>query len=159
VGSTTCVSFIDTFSFVCGKTRFTVAALVPLGIAILVYLYVEILAHSPFSRMLKAIRDAEVAVNIYGKDIVKAGAQTLIIGDAIAAVAGALWALYTGSMKAATTYTRLTWTFWPWAFMRLGRQGITWRASRRFAIRSGENDNHNLQGSYISCSRNRASMA
>ncbi|NAZ11138.1 MAG: hypothetical protein GU361_00185 [Desulfurococcales archaeon] len=70
-------------------------------------MYVEILAHSPFSRMLKAIRDAEVAANIYGKDIVKAGAQTLIIGGAIAAVAGALWALYTGSMK-ATTYTRVT---------------------------------------------------
>jgi len=56
------------------------------------YLYVEILAHSPFSRMLKAIRDAGLATNVYGKDIVKAGAQTLIIGGAKAAVADALWA-------------------------------------------------------------------
>jgi branched-chain amino acid transport system permease protein len=122
VGGTTGVSVIDPFVFVGGKTRFTVAALVALGIAILVYLHAELLARSPFSRVLKAIRDAEVAANVYGKDIVKVRAQTLIIGGAIAAVAGALWALYTGSMK-ATTYTRLTWTFWPWAFMMLGGTG------------------------------------
>ena len=42
--------------------------------------------------MLKAIRDAMLATNVYGKDIVKAGAQTLIIGGAKAAVADALWA-------------------------------------------------------------------
>ncbi|MEM1719716.1 MAG: hypothetical protein QW432_05105 [Desulfurococcaceae archaeon] len=36
--------------------------------------------------------------------------------------AGALWALYAGSMK-AVTYTRLTWTFWPWAFLMLGGVG------------------------------------
>ncbi|MEM1830682.1 MAG: branched-chain amino acid ABC transporter permease, partial [Desulfurococcaceae archaeon] len=48
--------------------------------------------------------------------------QVLIIGGAMAGVGGDLWALYTGSMKAAT-YTRLTWTFWPWAFLMLGGVG------------------------------------
>ncbi|MCS7099942.1 MAG: hypothetical protein NZ925_06345, partial [Sulfolobales archaeon] len=67
-------------------------------------------------------RDAEVAASVYGKDIVKIRTQTLIIGGSIAAIAGALWAFFTGSMK-ATTYTRLTWTFWPWAFMMLGGVG------------------------------------
>jgi branched-chain amino acid transport system permease protein len=109
--------------------------------------------------MLKAIRDAVVATNVYGKDIIKAGAQTLIIGGAKAAVAGELWALYTGSMK-ATTYTRLTWTFWPWAFMMLGGTGNNLGVLNGvFAVHNGENSNHDLQRSYISCSRNRASMA
>jgi branched-chain amino acid transport system permease protein len=80
----------------------------------------ELLARSPSSRALKAIRDAEVTANVYVKDIVKSSGG--YNGGDIAAVAGALWALYTGIMK-ATTYTRLTWTFWPWAFMMLGGAG------------------------------------
>ncbi|MEM2283886.1 MAG: hypothetical protein QXL29_04665 [Zestosphaera sp.] len=32
---------------------------------------------------------------------------------------GALCAIFTGSMK-TYTYARLTWTFWPWAYMMLG---------------------------------------
>lgn len=124
LSGTTGVSVIDPFVFVGGKTRFTVAALVALGIAILVYLYTELLARSSFSRVLKAIRDAEVSANVYSKDIVKARAQTLIIGGDIAAVSGSLWALYTGNMKAAT-YTRLTRTFWLWAFMMLGGRETT----------------------------------
>lgn len=122
VGGTTGVFVIDPFAFVGPAMRFTVAALITLVVALGVYVYAELLARSPYGRMLKAIRDAEVAASVYGKDVIKAREQVLIIGGAIAAVAGALWALFTGSMKAAT-YTRLQWTFWPWAFMMLGGVG------------------------------------
>jgi branched-chain amino acid transport system permease protein len=105
-----------------GPERFIGATFMILGIAILVYLYIETIGRSPFGRALKAMRDSEVAAEVYGKDIVKLRGQTLIIGGAIAAIGGALWALYTGSMK-AITYNRLTWTFWPWAFMMLGGTG------------------------------------
>jgi branched-chain amino acid transport system permease protein len=114
---------VDPFRFVgAGGARFTFSALFILVVAIAVFIYAELLARSPFGRVLKAVRDAEVAAGVYGKDIVRIRTQTLIIGGAIAAVAGALWALFTGSMK-AYTYTRLTWTFWPWAFMMLGGTG------------------------------------
>ena len=123
VGGTMGVWVVDPFRFVgAGGTRFTFAALFIFMVAIVVYVYAELLARSPFGRVLKAVRDAEVAASVYGKDIVKIRTQTLIIGGSIAAVAGALWAFFTGSMKAAT-YTRLTWTFWPWAFMMLGGIG------------------------------------
>ncbi len=123
VGGTTGVWVIDPFRFVgAGGARFTFSALLILAVAIAVFIYAELLARSPFGRTLKAVRDAEVAAGVYGKDIVKIRTQTLIIGGAIAALAGALWALFTGSMK-ASTYTRLTWTFWPWAFMMLGGTG------------------------------------
>ena len=123
VGGTTGVWVIDPFRFVgAGGARFTFSALFILVVAIAVFIYAELLARSPFGRVLKAVRDAEVAAGVYGKDIVRIRTQTLIIGGAIAAVAGALWALFTGSMK-AYTYTRLTWTFWPWAFMMLGGTG------------------------------------
>jgi branched-chain amino acid transport system permease protein len=121
VGGTAGVYMVNPFAFV-GSGSSSLAALITLTIAISIYIYAEILARSPFVRMLKAIRDSEVASEVYGKNIVKARAQTLVIGGAIAAVAGALWATYTGRMNVAS-YTRLTWTFWPWAFMMLGGVG------------------------------------
>lgn len=122
VGGTTGVFVVDPFAFVGSQLRFTTAALAALIVALGVYVYAELLARSPYGRMLKAIRDSEVAAAVYGKDVVKARKQVLIIGGAVSAMAGALWALFTGSMK-ALTYTRLQWTFWPWAFMMLGGVG------------------------------------
>ncbi|MEM3979968.1 MAG: branched-chain amino acid ABC transporter permease [Ignisphaera sp.] len=121
VGGTTGVFVINPFSFI-DRGSSSVSVLTILAIAIVLYVYAEMLARSPFGRMLKAIRDSEIAAEVYGKNAIKARAETLIIGGAMAAIAGALWAMYTGSMKAAT-YTRLTWTFWPWAFMMLGGVG------------------------------------
>ncbi len=122
-GGTAGIVVPDVFRFVgTGEIRFLGSTLIIFGIAFLVYLYVQSLARSPFGRALRAMRDNELAAKVYGKDIVKLRAQTLIIGGALAAIGGALWALYTGSFK-ALTYNRLTWTFWPWAFMMLGGTG------------------------------------
>ncbi|MEM1526321.1 MAG: branched-chain amino acid ABC transporter permease [Ignisphaera sp.] len=121
VGGTTGVFVVNPFGFV-GRGSSSLAVISILVISIVSYVYAELLIRSPFGRMLKAIRDSEVAAEVYGKNAVKARAETLVIGGAMAAVAGALWAIYTGSMK-ASTYTRLTWTFWPWAFMMLGGVG------------------------------------
>ncbi|MDK2372718.1 MAG: branched-chain amino acid ABC transporter permease [Candidatus Korarchaeota archaeon] len=122
-GGTAGIVVPDVFRFVgTGEIRFLSSTLIILGIAILVYLYVQSLARSPFGRALKAMRDNELAAKVYGKDIVNLRAKTLIIGGALAGMGGALWTLYTGSFK-ALTYNRLTWTFWPWAFMMLGGTG------------------------------------
>lgn len=121
VGGTTGVNVPDFFRFL-GTARFSGAAFIILGIALIIFLIAERYFRSPFGRVLKAVRDAEVAASVYGKDIVKIRSQALVVGGAMAAVGGALWAIYTGSMK-AVTYTRLTWTFWPWAFMMLGGTG------------------------------------
>ncbi|HDD25503.1 MAG TPA: branched-chain amino acid ABC transporter permease, partial [Acidilobales archaeon] len=105
-----------------GHIRFVGATFIILGVAILIFIFIEKLGRSPFGRALKAMRDSEVAAKVYGKDIPRLRAQALIVGSALAAVGGALWAFYTGSMK-AITYNRLVWTFWPWAYMMLGGTG------------------------------------
>jgi len=105
-----------------GHVRFVSATFIILGIAILIFIFIEKLGRSPFGRALKAMRDSEVAAKVYGKNIPRLRAQALIVGSALAAVGGALWAFYTGSMK-AITYNRLVWTFWPWAYMMLGGTG------------------------------------
>ncbi len=120
-GGTQGVNVVDPFRFF-GPRRFEAATYIILGIALVVYFYIELLTRSPFGRTLKAIRDSETASAVYGKDITRMRAYTMIIGGGIAAIAGALWATYTGSFK-AITYTRLLWTFWPWAYMMLGGTG------------------------------------
>jgi len=123
VGGTQGVNVPDVFRWVgAGTPRFLAATFTVLGLAILVLIFVERLVRSPFGRALKAMRDAELAAKVYGKDIVKLRSHALILGSALAAIGGALYIMYVGSCK-AITFTRLTWTFWPWAFMMLGGTG------------------------------------
>ena len=123
VGATEGVMVPDPFRCIgAGPIRFLSATLIILGIAILIFLYVERLGRSPFGRALKAMRDAEIAAKVFGKDIPRLRAQAVMTGSALAAIGGALWAFYVGSMK-AITYNRLVWTFWPWAYMMLGGTG------------------------------------
>ncbi|MEM3870051.1 MAG: branched-chain amino acid ABC transporter permease [Candidatus Korarchaeum sp.] len=122
-GGTEGIMVPDVFRFVgAGQARFFFSSMVILAIALMIFVYLQLLLRSPFGRSLKAMRDMEIAARAFGKDIVKLRAQVLIIGGSIAAIGGALWTLYTMSLK-AYTYTRVTWTFWPWAFMMLGGTG------------------------------------
>ena len=121
VGATQGVNVPDPFRWA-GPYRFEVATGIALILAVFTFIFFELIVRSPFGRALKAMRDDEVAAKVYGKDIVKLRTYALIIGSAFAAMAGAYYTLYMGSCK-AITYTRLTWTFWPWAFMMLGGTG------------------------------------
>ncbi len=121
VGATQGVSVPDPFRWA-RPYSFEAALIIALILAGLTFIFFEMLVRSPFGRALKAMRDDEVAAKVYGKDIVKLRTYALIIGSAFAAMAGAYYTMYIGSCK-AFTYTRLTWTFWPWAFMMLGGTG------------------------------------
>lgn len=102
--------------------RFTIIVLVIFAVAFLVYVYLHRLAHSPFGRNLRMVRDNDLAASAAGIDVVKVRTQSLVIGSALAAIAGGLYVIYTGTV-AAFGFQKLTWTFWPWAFMMLGGIG------------------------------------
>jgi branched-chain amino acid transport system permease protein len=121
VGGTTAVFIPDPFRVVWGY-RFQAVVVTVLVMALLVYLYVERLTRSPFGRALRMLRDSYVAAGVCGKDITRVRTQSLMIGSALAAVAGGMYVIYTGTCT-AIGFTRLTWTFWPWAFMMLGGIG------------------------------------
>lgn len=70
--------------------------LVSLAILVLIFIVMERLVNSPLGRSLRAIRDAEVAARVFGKDIVKFRIRALAIGSAIGGIAGALFAFYRG---------------------------------------------------------------
>ncbi|MDQ7793870.1 MAG: branched-chain amino acid ABC transporter permease [bacterium] len=121
VGGTTAVYVPDPFRVVYAY-RFQAVVVTVLIIALLLYYLVERVTRSPFGRTLKMLRDSDVAAGVCGKNIVRVRTQALMLGSALAAVAGGLYVIYTGTCT-AIGFSRLTWTFWPWAYMMLGGIG------------------------------------
>lgn len=70
--------------------------IVILAFALGVYIYVNRLVNSPFGRLLKSMRDDQIASMSLGKNLVKVRGQVLIIGSALAGLAGVLYAYYSG---------------------------------------------------------------
>ncbi|RLE72139.1 MAG: branched-chain amino acid ABC transporter permease [Thermoprotei archaeon] len=126
VGGTNAVHVPDPLSPISetfgGFYRFMVMSFLIFGFAILTYIYLERITKSPFGRALKMHRDCELAASVYGVDLVKLRTKCLVIGSAIAAIAGALYVIYSCTCS-AYTFSRVTWTFWPWAYMMLGGTG------------------------------------
>ncbi len=69
-------------------------ALIVLLIALIMYLLANRLVNSPYGRLLKSVRDDELASKVMGKRAPIVKAQVLTIGSAMAAVAGALYVFY-----------------------------------------------------------------
>ena len=82
--------------------------LVALGFLALAYLYTDYATNSPWGRALKAVRDDEVAAEVYGYDIAKIRMQALLVGSALAGIAGALLVFYSGNVNAGSYKPDLT---------------------------------------------------
>lgn len=119
VGGTLGIQVPDCLAFVGGEMRFTFATLIMLGVAAAIFLFIERLVRSPLGRVIRATRDDAVAASTLGKDVVGIRIRLLIVGSAIGAIGGALYAFYT-SATIASAYNRVDWTFWPWVMVMLG---------------------------------------
>ena len=102
-----------------GEMRNVVAIAFMSMVALIVFLYARRLTKSPLGRVLRAIRDDENSALALGKDVQRNRISVIIFASAIAAVAGALYAFYTADVI-STSYSRTTWTFWPWVMVILG---------------------------------------
>jgi len=119
VGGTLGISVPDPFRWIGGEFRYLLATAVIMVVMAAIFLYVELLSRSPVGRTLRAIRDDELAAESFGKDVVKYRMKALMIGSAIAAIGGALYAFLAGSVT-AIGYNRVTHTFWPWVMVIIG---------------------------------------
>ena len=79
-----------------------------LVILVLVFLYVELATNSPWGRALKAMRDDEIAAEVYGYNVPRVRMQALAVGSALAGIAGALLTFYSGNVNANTYKPDLT---------------------------------------------------
>jgi branched-chain amino acid transport system permease protein len=121
VGGTLGVFAPDPYGWL-GEYRLMASAFVILLVALLFFYYMRQVSLSPAGRVLKSIRDQEVAAEVLGKDVVRVKQKVLTVSSLMASVAGALWAFNSLSVI-ASTYDRLNWTFWPWVMVIIGGAG------------------------------------
>ena len=119
VGGTLGVQVPDPLSFVPDEFRFPVASLILIVMAAIAYIYCEMTIRSPLGRSLRAVRDNEMASESLGKDTGRMRIKTIMVASALAAIAGALYAIYVGS-TIAIAYDRASWTFWPFLMILIG---------------------------------------
>lgn len=78
--------------------------------------------HSPWGRMMRAIRDNETAAEAMGKDVTRRHLQIFILGSAVCGIAGAMMTTLDGQLTPGT-YQPLRFTFLIWVMMIVGGSG------------------------------------
>ncbi len=119
VGGTLGVTVPDMLSFVPNEFRFLAISFVLLGFAGAVYLFVSKFTSAPVGRLMRAMRDDEIAVEALGRDTTRIKTKVLMLGGMIGALGGLLYASYVESVV-AFGYTRLNWTFLPFVMVIVG---------------------------------------
>ena len=119
VGGTLGVQVPDPLSFLPDEMRFPAATVGLVLIAAAVYVYSEKMLRSPLGRLLRAVRDNEIAAEALGKDVTRVRIKVIMISAALAAIGGALYAFYVGG-TIAFAYDRASWTFWPFLMILIG---------------------------------------
>ena len=89
-----------------------VFAITILILVTLVYMYSERLVRSPYGRLLKAIRENDQVAQTLGKRVARVRAQVMVIGSAIAALAGVLFVVNLGFASANDYTVALTLDIW-----------------------------------------------
>ena len=97
------------------------------AVLVIVLVLAELALRSPWGRMMRAIRDNEVAAEAMGKDVVARHLQVFILGSAIVGMAGAMMTTLDGQLTPGT-YQPLRYTFLIWVMVIVGGSGNNWGA-------------------------------
>ena len=90
---------------------------------LLLILLLSVLAlHSPWGRMVRAIRDNEVAASAMGKDVKGRHLQIFVLGSAVFGIAGAMLVTLDGQFTPGA-YSPLRYTFLVWVMVMVGGSG------------------------------------
>ncbi|MFV0515466.1 MAG: branched-chain amino acid ABC transporter permease [Jhaorihella sp.] len=77
---------------------------------------------SPWGRMMRAIRDNEIAAEAMGKDVTRRHLQIFVLGSAVCGIAGAMMTTL-DSQLTPTSYQPLRFTFLIWVMVIVGGSG------------------------------------
>ncbi len=77
---------------------------------------------SPWGRMMRAIRDNEVAAEAMGKDVTRRHLQVFVLGSAVCGIAGAMMTTLDGQLTPGS-YNPLRFTFLVWVMVIVGGSG------------------------------------
>jgi branched-chain amino acid transport system permease protein len=93
-----------------------------ISVLVILFFLSQLALNSPWGRMLRAIRDNEVAASAMGKNIVGQHLQVFILGSAIIGIAGAMLTTLDGQFTPGT-YQPLRFTFIIWVMVIVGGSG------------------------------------
>lgn len=93
-------------------------------LAVLMWLLQRAL-NSPWGRMIRAIRDNEVAAEAMGKDVKRQHLMIFILGSAVVGLSGAMYVSLQGQLVPGE-YSPLRFTFLVWIMVILGGSGNNW---------------------------------
>lgn len=91
-------------------------------IAVIIFFVIQRVCNSPFGRLLKGVRENELAVQCMGKNTNEIKIKVFVFTSAFLALAGVLISLNTGTVI-AETYNRVDYAFWPWLMALVGGFG------------------------------------
>ncbi len=114
------VTFSSIFVKLCYVVLFTVVLLAVLWLS-------ERALHSPWGRMMRAIRDNEVAANAMGKNVTARHLQVFVLGSIVVGIAGAMLTTLDGQLT-PSSYQPLRFTFLIWVMVIVGGSGNNWGA-------------------------------
>jgi len=97
-------------------------ALLFLAVLLVVLWLAQMALNSPWGRMMRAIRDNEVAAEAMGKDVTARHLQIFVLGSAVIGVAGAMMTTLDGQLTPGT-YQPLRFTFLVWVMVIVGGSG------------------------------------
>ncbi|MBJ6371727.1 ABC transporter permease subunit [Sedimentitalea arenosa] len=101
------------------KLGYAVLFLIVLGVLLWM---AEKALKSPWGRMMRAIRDNEVAAEAMGKDVTRRHLQVFVLGSAVCGLAGAMMTTMDGQLTPGT-YQPLRFTFLVWVMVIVGGSG------------------------------------
>ena len=93
-----------------------------LAVLVLLLWLAQAALSSPWGRMMRAIRDNEVAAEAMGKDVTARHLQIFILGSAVCGLAGAMMTTLDGQLTPGT-YQPLRFTFLVWVMVIVGGSG------------------------------------
>ena len=93
-----------------------------LVVVIILLILTQKALYSPWGRMMRAIRDNEVAANAMGKNVVKQHLLIFILGSAIVGIAGAMLVTQDGLFTPGS-YRPMRYTFLIWVMVIVGGSG------------------------------------
>ncbi|SHK11471.1 amino acid/amide ABC transporter membrane protein 2, HAAT family [Shimia gijangensis] len=92
------------------------------AVLILILVAAQLALHSPWGRMMRAIRDNEVAAEAMGKHVTKRHLQIFVLGSAVCGIAGAMMTTLDGQLTPGS-YQPLRYTFLIWVMVIVGGSG------------------------------------
>ena len=97
------------------------------AVLLVILLLAQLALRSPWGRMMRAIRDNEVAAEAMGKDVKARHLQVFVLGSAVCGVAGAMMTTLDSQLTPGT-YQPLRFTFLVWVMVIVGGSGNNWGA-------------------------------